>query len=403
MLMNERVKAMRLRKRELRVMTAVARVAMDDRGRERIAAATAQRVDWDTVLTAAEAHGVAGLLHRHIALASNVPPRIATALARQAFAATTRGLAAAHQLRGIVELLQKAGITSLPLKGPLLAASVYGDVSLRGTSCDLDLLVARRDYDQAVSLLMSIGYTRRIIPGAENRDGADDLIAPNKGTTIDLHTRLVGNSGTLPMDVEGVLARCVEREVLGTRMRFMSPEDQLLYLCLHGAKHMFARLLWIMDLSELIRTTPNLQWDVVIARAGAIHARRRLALGVLLAERVLGAEIPPPVSASLLRDPMLGVLSVVAMRRLTAAAAGTIPPTLGLLVSGELLVRERSSERRAYLSANLRPNIRDGLAVPLPRGLRWLHYVTRPVRVIHIHAVRPALLRLRARLPRRTA
>lgn len=397
--MNARLKATKLRHRELSVLTATARVELSESDRAQLIAATAQPVDWQVVLTAAEAHGVSGLLHRHIAAAgAGVPKNVLADLARLAFASTTKGLAAAHQLRGVIELLATSGIPALPLKGPILAAAVYGDVSLRGISCDLDLLVAHKDYDRARSLLMSAGYTRRIVEGGELHDDACDLLAPNHGATIDLHTSLVGNPGTRPMNVPAILSRCQQREILGASLPVMSPEDQLLYLCLHGAKHMFARLLWIADLAALIRSNPDLQWNSVIEHAHSLAARRRLALGLLLAQRLLGAPIPEEVQQQLFRDRTLRLLYFVALRRLTVAAGGTVPPTLPLLVSGELALREQWSERRAYIARNFQPNVRDELSVELPPALAWLRYVTRPVRILHRYTLRPVLLRLRARM-----
>jgi hypothetical protein len=401
----DQAKATRLRKRELEVLATAARVVMTERDRTRLATALHAQLDWDVLLAAAEAHGIAVLLHRHLQELEGpaIPPGMQARLNRLAFEATARGLAAWQQLRGVLAMLAEQGIAAVPLKGPVLAMSIYGNVALRGTSYDLDLAVTEADFERTLALLLSRGYSRReSVPGAHAHGhhhdaGEVDLLAPAGGVLLDLHTRLAGNLHTSAMSMPDVLARTEERELLGTSVRLLAPEDQLLYLCLHGAKHMFARLLWIADVAEVIRASPELRWTQLIASADTLAARRRLSLGVFLAWKTLGAEVPPDVRSALFRDRALPALYALVLRRLTVSAGGTVPPTLASIVAGEMAVRESWSQRRRYLASNIHPNERDAGWLPIHPGLAWLRYLLRPLRIIQRHAVRPVMLRLRAR------
>ena len=46
-----------------------------------------------------------------------------------------------------------------------------------------------------------------------------------------------------------------------------------------------------------------------------------------------------------------------------------------------LRMRERLRDRARYCLAHLAPGVGDWVALPLPRGLRFLHYLTRPLRL----------------------
>jgi hypothetical protein len=400
------VKATRLRKRELEVLAAAARVVLTERDRTRLSGALRQPLDWDVLLAAAEAHGIAVMLHRHLQELHGlaIPPATRSRLNRLAFEATARGLAASRQLQGVLAMLGEQEIAVVPLKGPLLAMSIYGNLALRGTSYDLDIAVAEADFERTLALLLARGYSKREIPEPRihahgHRDpGEVDLLAPAGGVLLDLHTRLVGNLHTRAMSMPEVLARTEERELLGMRVKLLAPEDQLLYLCLHGAKHMFARLLWIADVAEVIRASPALRWPQLITSADTLAARRRLALGVFLAWKTLGAEVPPEVRNALFRDRALPALYALVIRRLTVSAGGTVPPTLASIVAGEMAVRESWSQRRSYLASNIRPNERDAGWLSVRPGLAWLRYLLRPLRLIQRHAVRPMMLRMRARM-----
>jgi hypothetical protein len=397
------------------VLAAVARVVMTEGDRTRLRGALRGPLEWDVLLAAAEAHGVAVLLRHHLQELDEVPipDDIRARLNRLAFEATTRGLAASQQLRGLLGTLAENRIVAVPLKGPMLAMSVYGNVALRGTSCDLDIAVTPADFDRTLALLLSRGYSRRVaspaqpgeVPDAshshsDRHPGEVDLLAPAGGVLVDLHSRLVGNLNTSAMNMSDVLARAEERDLSGMRVKILAAEDQLLYLCLHGAKHMFARLLWVADVAEVIRVYPALRWSQLIASSDTLSARRRLALGVFLAWKILGAEVPAEVRATLFRDRALPALYALVIRRLTVSAGGTVPPTLASIVAGELGVRESWSQRRSYLATNVRPNERDAGWLPERPGLAWIRYLLRFLRLIQRHSIRPALLRLRARTGR---
>jgi hypothetical protein len=55
-----------------------------------------------------------------------------------------RNMKMTAELLRILDALKEAGIKAMPLKGPVLAQQLYGDVALRQFS-DLDILVARED------------------------------------------------------------------------------------------------------------------------------------------------------------------------------------------------------------------------------------------------------------------
>src|SRR5262249_44131756 len=77
----------------------------------------------------------------------------------------------------------------------------------------------------------------------------------------------------------------------GREILTLSAEDTLVALCIHGAKDFWARLIWIADISELIQSHPELEWDRVLRRAETLRAQRMVSLGLYLAVLLLGARI----------------------------------------------------------------------------------------------------------------
>jgi hypothetical protein len=87
-----------------------------------------------------------------------VPDSFRAAVDRALADARARALGFEWAVRQIGGWLAAAGIRSLPLKGPLLAAEAHGDVGLRATA-DLDILVATEELDAAAAVLVQHGYS----------------------------------------------------------------------------------------------------------------------------------------------------------------------------------------------------------------------------------------------------
>jgi putative nucleotidyltransferase-like protein len=61
----------------------------------------------------------------------------------------------------------------------------------------------------------------------------------------------------------------------GGRIRCFATEELLLILCLHGAKHAWGSLGWLVDVAELIRQNPNLERKWIIRKAAQLKCKRK--------------------------------------------------------------------------------------------------------------------------------
>jgi hypothetical protein len=307
----------------------------------------------------------------------------------------SRNLLQTAELLRVLRLLEMNRVLALPIKGPVLAASAYGDLSLR-QFCDLDILVHREDINRVVTLLIGSGFKlvsaptwlqRLPTPVSNKKDYG--FISENGETRIELHWRLSGAHFDLTENPKFLWKRLDTVHLAGQAVRTLPLQDQLLYLTMHGSRHGWERLIWICDVAELVRARgSSIDWSRLLSRAGQLGSRRNILLGFFLAKDLLDAELPDEV----LRE----IGSDQPVKQLAAQARGLVfrddvtSKGLSYWRGYHLKARERFNERGRvrfhylfrYLRLALTPNRRDYSSVPLPRYLAFAYYVIRPLRLV---------------------
>ena len=105
---------------------------------------------------------------------------------------------------------------------------------------------------------------------------------------------------------------------LGRDVLSMSAEDLLMVLCVHGSKHCWERLTWVCDVAEMVRANPELGWEGILDRSGALHISRAVLLGLDLAKSLLDAPLPELVLSAIRNDRGLHWVSSFIQKKLIA-------------------------------------------------------------------------------------
>jgi hypothetical protein len=325
------------------------------------------------------------LLHKHLG-GESVPSQVLSRLKRESVANSQNVLhLIAKQLR-VVRLFKENGIPVALFKGPLLAQMAYGEISLRQAG-DIDVLINGRDFDHARTLLESLGYEMR--PRLTNAQLASHLnnhcelqfMRDEWFTVVDLHWELAPRSFVFNLRAADVMSRLQQVSFAGTAVETFGAEDLVLYLAMHGAKHLWRRLEWIASLAESIRV--DLNWDVLVQRAEHAHATRMLALGLRLAQKFSNVDIPADVLAQIDADG--------AIQRMSEQVAAQLFNTFGAAESTETnLYNLRIMDRKrdalvSALRAIFVPTFPDWQALALPAPLHSLYYAFRPLRLSKIY------------------
>lgn len=380
-------------------------------------------LNWALVQFLCSQHRVSGLVGRHLSARGwrGVPPEVAAGLNRYFGEMALHSAMLSEELARISSHLHDAGVPMVSFKGPTLALALYGNGVAR-PSADIDLLVPRSHVRRAHALLRELGYAHEVdlSPSQERQhlrvDSVFNLLRPSPpetadlfpgGMAVELHWAIT--SPCLPFDftyesVQPGLYLLNGRGPLKEEPA-LSAHDLLLVLVVHGAKHLWERLLWLCDIAQLLERNPDLDWHAVLKSASEREIERMMALCLSLVRDVMGVALPEFVQEWLSTQPHAlrlasrlrsALLSHELEEALLASGLEAManeqdeddePPPIG---TNRLLAQtiDRPLKRLGFFwHVATTPSARERATVTLPPGMDGLWVVLQP-----FHALKKRLM-----------
>ena len=355
-------------------------------------------LDWPSLIEEAQRHGVLSLVYRNFR--NHFPPFIPSSLLEkmknQHFLQVASSLRLTFHFHHLLDCFQENQIPVIPYKGPALAVSLYGDLSLRSFG-DLDFLVLKKDLPWAKRLLFSQGYKwpfnlngSREESFLQSDEGCLMRHAQN-GAAIEVDATITPREFPVPLGVETFWDETGHTFFEGRPILAFKPEDLFLILCVHGSKHGWERLIWVCDLAELARQAGNMDWEKVMVRARKLGCERMVCLGLRLISGLFSSPLPRAILVRT-RTPKVDSLAQGILERFREG--GKVFPSEGwALTRYYLSLCERRRDRAAFLlRLAFVPSLLDWESFPLPRILSPLYYLIHPVRLVGKYAFFPPRL-----------
>jgi hypothetical protein len=353
--------------------------------------AVAQPVDFLKAINLASCHGlvpcVIEQLQKHVAAA--LPEFVLVEFRRWLRAHTLRSMQLTNQLFQILDRLKGQEIRVLAFKGPVLAQQLY-DQPFRREFIDLDVIVPAEAVAQVIALLGAEGFTPQFgLTAAQltrfQKNWCEiSLYSRARNILVEIHWRLFPPDYSFsPAADTGWEAT---REVfIGQRpISTLSIENQLLFACLHQAKHNWSRLGWVMDLAALVKQSQQMDWKEVQHRAGRFGTARMIRVSLQLIQNLFGVPLPSAISEWAASDKQSERIARRVEQRLLSADPNAVER-----IPADPLFRaamESKRDRAIYWFQSIfRPTPLEWALVPLPDWLRGMYYPVRAVRLLVKH------------------
>ena len=347
---------------------------------------TAENADWDYLIRFSTFHGLNPILFKAInSLESDVvPSEKLYILDNYNRSNTMRSGLLFDRLWDAVNLLRSNGIEPLTFKGSVMASELYGDKASREYS-DIDILVHPGSLRKAMELISSSGYNPEIdLPDSyrgvyEKYGYYYSHFAERDNTSLDLHWRLLPSYFSFSPDTEYVMNHSRQVTVDGRSFPTIKPELMIVYLAIHGAKHSWVQLNWVLDLA-LMAGKDGIDWDDVIRISEIYNCRRMLYAGLLLACSVFGPGIPEDITSRAGSDPDAVRLSEDALSILFPQKTG-FRHRMDIQLYFYSTMESNSDRVKFFHDTVLKPTMLEWESVKLPPLLYFLYYLVRPLRL----------------------
>jgi hypothetical protein len=373
---------------KVELLLSCARTRISPEMSQLIREAAQKEIDWVQFIRLAMRHDTLALTYwnLHRICPELVPSGVLEPLRARYEAGAAESRLLAEELVNILGALDSQGIPAVPYKGAALAARLYGDLSLRGFG-DIDIVVCEREVLRARRLLIDRGYApERVEINDLNqflRENHELLLYRGDGKVrLDLHWRCISRSACLAGDPERFVQHLETVSIAGEEVRSLRLETYLLLLSMHAAKHQWVQLKLICDIAEIL-AVPDLDWEYVLREADDLGVKRALGTGLLLAQDLLGAAVPPRLGQDLKIDRKAKALAARARSHLFEEPGERWGLKGGIISQIELRerLRDRTKIFLRYFWERLKPTERDRWFLPLRSSLAVVYYFVRPVRL----------------------
>jgi hypothetical protein len=272
------------------------------------------------------------------------------------------------------------------IKGAAVGAC-YPDPGLRAFG-DLDLLVPQVQLELSEKALNRLGYSCSGPKAwwSDHHYHLPPMVSDKGWLVVEVHWRLDDEGAVGRLPAEDLWARALPWSVAGQPALRLEPVDTALHLCCHAVVQHRARL-GLRPLCDLVQVTDGWgqdAWDALAQRAMAYGLARPVYLMSVLAEQILGLNVPEVVMAAL--QPEHGALLPEGLAgtllKLDASTAQVPVAAVQAGAQGTLAARLRFFLWHLFLP-------RDGMAVvyniPADSPRIWLAYLWRPLHLLRRH------------------
>jgi len=256
---------MKMRSIEYQILLAASDVQPGDDLKDKLPGLMVQEFDQGRLIDMAVREGVAGLLYKNLkktGVFGYLEHQHIQQLQSSYYLTVRFNLKLIYDLKEVLQQLNKKNIKVVLLQGIHLLQQVYKDIGLRPLT-DIDLWVLPETRDAVDEVLSGGGF---------EKDRLYLNIFKKGSTVIDLNThilwadRIKSRQMLINQDQEALFKNCRTIDFEGQKAYSLSRTDQIIYLSLHAIKHYADRLIWLVDLKNLLQDWQASDWELLVTR-----------------------------------------------------------------------------------------------------------------------------------------
>lgn len=340
-------------------------------------------LDWNRVLTLSFEHGLYPFVYNYLNTYQHhdIPDYVMNTFKHSYIKNCITTMSLSHEIARIVTYMDKNGLKPIILKGPILSARINEDIALRPSS-DIDVLFDPHEFDKAEILLEQMDY-KRISPDFQltprqrrfyiRNDHHFEYYHNKLGIVVELHWRIRSFDIKHFSAVAKIPTQRIENA--GSLVHTMDDEYWLVYLMIHGYKHLWSRLRWLYDVKKIINCG-NISWNLVYSIADKSEVKSILHQTLILLNIFFEVPIPDKLQESTKNDHKAWYLSETVLSSLNQTDKNEQSSLSSRIKNISYFNFNASWRNKIYhISSLLKPDEVEFKQIPLPDSLFPLYYL----------------------------
>ena len=229
-------------------------------------------------------HGIIPLLYQRLKDQPFIHKKINKELSQLYWMISQKNMLLSSKLIGINRAFQQDGIQLIAYKGALLSQQLYANITYRQFQ-DIDLFIQKEDILNAHNRLKKLGfesstpiellqnplYVKRYYT-CEYRDIKSNAV-------IELHWRLFKTKTPKTLENSEIMKSIQSLKIQSEELHTFSSWHLLYYLLIHGSKHRWERIEWIVDIDRMIRQE-KISVDELLTKEHESYIHNMILLGL---------------------------------------------------------------------------------------------------------------------------
>ena len=346
--------------------------------------------NWDEFIPLIYSHGVFPLVYKILKNYDDKIPFEKLSFMKQTYMDLVKeNMLMTSELIKVSKLLEENGIKSIAFKGPTLSQLAYGDIISR-QYVDLDVLIEEKDLLKTAKILEKESYVPlKPIELLENKkyieSDNDYSFMTSNDVHIELHWKLFREKIAKHMDMKSYYSNKSKVKINNENINTLSLEIMIVYLCLHGSKHLWERIEWILDIDKLISSqNKEIDWNIVLDIAEEMNCKISLFLGLNLSKLFFDTKFNEKISELLINKLTIKLTDeILVFTNKLFLLEEDYKKYQDVNLFQLKLIQSKKDKMKHFISVYFSITKNDYLAFPLPNYLNFVYYFIKPFRVFY--------------------
>ena len=362
---------------EYQILLAVSDIEPGREQQQKLQGLAERHFDGERLVEMAVREGVAGLLYKNlkkIGILGYFAHGQIEKLQSFYYSAARLNLRLLHDLKEILREFSQTKTSVILIQGIPLLQQVYRDIGLRPLT-DIDMWVLPRHFAAVERALADLGYQNKpFYPKTFKKES----------TLVDVNThilwadRIKSRRFLITGSQEDIYRDCIFMNIEGETAQCLSRVDQIIYLSLHAFKHNLDRLIWLVDIKNLLVGWESSDWQSLAKRSKELGIEHIVSYILFYLDHLFEFQLPQKARAIYQHTEINYLEKYILQKRLM----GKPLPMWGPLI---LLPLHKSLYRRAsFILENLfpRPQVLRQIFVKEPDFSSWQLYLKRARQIL---------------------